>query len=182
MEITMHELLGFIKDNIQPEFVMLDNNIYEYCSDGYYCEKFGSLMFDIKDTNFLLMLNDKIKILDKRDLYDEILKLNKENELLKDKLKEFGDKFKQLKKENKKLKKNLFSPEMIGSACTKCVEKNCINYSSDVYKLKNIIIELEKWLEEQKSTKTNENYIVIRLADIKNKLRELKGGTNVLYK
>ena len=38
------------------------------------------------------------------------------------------------------------------------------------------LTEFENWLEEQNPTNSNENFIGIRLADIKNKLQELKGS------
>ena len=45
-----------------------------------------------------------------------------------------------------------------------------------IKELKHILDELEKWLEEEKPTEgMNENFIMIRLSDLKNKIKELKG-------
>ena len=41
-----------------------------------------------------------------------------------------------------------------------------------------ILIEFEKWLEKQKQNNLNDNFVVIRLADIKAKIQKLKEGNN----
>ena len=87
------------------------------------------------------------------DLYDEVVRLSHEN---------------------KELKKKLYSPDQVDFTCPKCGEKCLINYSREVYDLKNILTEFENWLEEQNVTALNENFAVIRLADVKKKLQELK--------
>lgn len=55
----------------------------------------------------------------------------------------------QLQQENKELKKNLYSPDVIDTTCPKCGEKYLINYSRDVYDLKQ---ENEKLKETLKGT------------------------------
>ena len=44
--------------------------------------------------------------------------------------------------------------------------------------IKNILTEFEKWIDEKNMTDLDENYTVVRLADIKDKLQELKEGKN----
>ena len=89
------------------------------------------------------------------DLYDEVVRLSHEN---------------------KELKKKLYSPDQVDVTCPKCGEKYLINYSREVYDLKNILTEFENWLEEQNVTSLNKNFTVIRLVDVKKKLQELKEG------
>ena len=72
--------------------------------------------------------------------------------------------YEQLQQENKELKFNL-------DTITKSWKLNV----KKVKELNNILTEFEKWLEEQKENDLNENFIVVRLVDIKNKIQELKG-------
>ena len=79
------------------------------------------------------------------------------------------------KEENKELKEmysNLESKYLENKPC--CNEDDCGLYKEHL-KTKNILTSFEKWFEEQNPTNSNENFVGIRLADIKNKLQELKG-------
>ena len=67
------------------------------------------------------------------------------------------DRFKELQQKNKELKEQI-----------KLFKKD----------LNNILTEFENWLKEQIPTNSNENFVVIRMADIKNKLQKLKGEIN----
>ena len=58
--------------------------------------------------------------------------------------------------------------------CSK-INELIIELSKENQKLTHIIEELEKWLEEEKPTEDmNENFILIRLSDLKDKLKQLK--------
>ena len=84
----------------------------------------------------------------------------------------------ELQQENQKLKEQLYSPDQVETACPKCGEKFYINYSREVYDLKNILTEFEKWLEEEKK-KENWKYGDMYFNEFANivldKLQELKG-------
>ena len=83
-----------------------------------------------------------------------------------------GD-YKKLQQENQSLKKANKIPRENAEHNDKLVD----DYWWENKHYKHIIDELEKWLEEEKPTEDmNENFIMIRLSDLKNKLQELKGG------
>ena len=74
---------------------------------------------------------------------------------------------KELKEKNKKIKfENTYTNIVHNAFQTEKKEKR--------YYV-NILTEIEKWLEEQNVRDLNENFVVIKLADIKNKIQELKG-------
>ena len=77
----------------------------------------------------------------------------------------------QLQQENEKLKEKLEENTKIYLHTSKYVSKMEGKYIVSNY----ILTEIEKWLEEEKENDLNENFIVVRLVDIKNKIQELKG-------
>ena len=79
-----------------------------------------------------------------------------------------------LQQENKELKEKLEENTKIYLHTSKYASEMESKYIESNY----ILTEIEKWLEEQKENDLNENFIVVRLVDIKNKLQELKGVVN----
>ena len=73
--------------------------------------------------------------------------------------------YKQLQQENKELKDTILTYQLH-------TEVSPISHENK--NIKNILNEFEKWLDSQECDIV-ENFVVIRLADIKNKLQELKG-------
>ena len=71
--------------------------------------------------------------------------------------------YNQLKQENEGLKEVL-------RGTTHCFDEE------EHQRLNNILTEFENWLEKQRQNNLNDNFVVIRLADIKAKLQELKGN------
>lgn len=59
--------------------------------------------------------------------------------------------------------------------CCDVIEDFIVNYQHLQINWK----ELNKWIEEQKATEDmNENFIMIRLSDLKNKMQEIESGKN----
>ena len=79
--------------------------------------------------------------------------------------------FDRLQQENKNLKEKLEENTKIYLHTSKYAGEMESKYVESNY----ILTEFEKWLEEQKENDLNENFIVVRLVDIKNKIQELKG-------
>ena len=124
-----------------------------------------------------------------RKIYDVIEQLQQENEELKETLKGTThcydeEEHQRLIKENEELKKKMYSPDMADTICPKCGEKYFINYSREVYDLKNILTEFEKWLKEKRLNEIEHqtpeiycDYLLI-YQQIQHKLQELKGNTD----
>ena len=84
----------------------------------------------------------------------------------------------QLEQENMDLKTMILLSRCSNYNHLKCGERHSINYCKENYELEqenNILTEFEKWLDSQECDIV-ENFVVIRLADIKGKLQELKEG------
>ncbi|WP_298061715.1 hypothetical protein [uncultured Rikenella sp.] len=80
----------------------------------------------------------------------------------------------QLQQENEELKMNLFSPDQVEFNCPKCGEKFTTNYSREVYDLKYILTEFEKWLEENYCLYIPEIKQNSAIGKVYDKLQELK--------
>ena len=75
----------------------------------------------------------------------------------------YEDYVKRLQEENEELKKNKMTPDELVSLL-----------NQELVRESKVLIEFEKWLEEQNVTDLDDNFTVIRLLDIKNKLQKLK--------
>ena len=86
-------------------------------------------------------------------LYEENKELKEQYSKLEDKyiknLPCCNEKDCDLFKEYKQLKQQLFSSDQTEITCSKCNEKITVNYSRQVYELKHILTEFEKWLEKE---------------------------------
>ena len=121
------------------------------------------------------------RLLDEMDRADEVIKkLYEENKRLRTILQnnskiniadhkfasKMEDKYLELQQENKELKER---NDLIGKVLD---EQLYLQYQD------NVLIDFENWLDEKNMTDLDENYTVVRLADIKDKLQELKEGKN----
>ena len=87
--------------------------------------------------------------------------------------------YKQLQQENKELKDTILTYQLhteVSPISHESINGNELicNLFTENKNIKNILNEFEKWLDSQECDIV-ENFVVIRLADIKNKLQELKG-------
>ena len=158
--------------------ILFNNNVpkKEAKIIGSYIEQLEKELQDsnriaVERRNHILILKQKLDFAlkdvsslkkQKRELEEEILKI------LEGKQKHIE----QLRKRNKELKETLENNSKINVADHKYASDMEDKYLDE----HNILTEFEEWLERQNSTNLNENFVSVRLADIKNKLQELKEG------
>lgn len=130
-------------------------------------------------------MNYNINIEDAKVLLNYIELLQQENAKLKETLEnnskinvsdhkyasDMEDKLLELRDENTRLKEAVNNTYESSQDMMHEMQQEIENY-------KKILNEFEKWLDEKNTINLNENFTVIRLADIKDKLQELKEGKN----
>lgn len=116
-EITLYELMGFIKDDKAPKQICFEESLWEYdeSDNDYYSISKNVLLFKeyIKDS-YIEDLNDTVELLEENDDWEDIC------ELLDDSRYNFSDKQNGMTKEDRRLLDSNF--KTLGETISKIIK------------------------------------------------------------